>query len=99
MEECLVQKAEKERTYGPPYIYIIDNDGWLWKGRLNKDDNLHWARCEGIYSNYELIWVLRSTYPPEHYKLCLDIENVISKITRYNFSDHIKRKYDKYTNN
>ena len=40
--------------------YFIDLEGRLWKGPSNPDDNLHYARCEGLMDrDKSLIWVLR----------------------------------------
>lgn len=50
----------RKRQFEKEFRHYVDSEGRLWHGPCAPDDNLHYARCEGI-CNFDgsLIWVLR----------------------------------------
>lgn len=76
-DKNVVETAENSRSYDLPLIYVYDMDGRLWKGRTHPEENLHWSRLEGFYPDWEPIWVLRATNPPDPFTPCVDIEKAI----------------------
>lgn len=63
------EHLDRNRIYGPPYGYVIDENLELWRGRSHPDENMHWSKLAGMNNDGSPCWVLSRTDCPVSHKM------------------------------